>query len=94
MFGNGVYFSDQSTKSLNYASGYWDGKAKDNNCFMFLSDVAMGKEFTPSSSSHNLPKPGYDSTYAVGGKSGVMNNEMIVYSLNQINLTYLVEFCK
>ena len=94
LYGNGVYFSDISSKSLNYSHGYWDGKSKDNNCFMFLADVSMGKEFLPSSSSHNLPKPGYDSTYAVGGKSGVMNNEMIVYSLSQINLTYLVEFCK
>lgn len=94
LYGNGVYFSDVSSKSANYSFGYWDGKEKDNNCFMFLADVAMGKEYTPSSSSHNLPKPGYDSTFAVGGKSGVMNNEMIVYSLDQINLTYLVEFHK
>lgn len=94
LYGNGVYFSDIASKSLNYSFGYWDGKAKDNNCFMFLADVAMGKEFTPTSSHTSLPKPGYDSTYAVGGKSGVINNEMIVYSLNQINLTYLVEFTK
>lgn len=93
MFGDGLYFSDQSTKSLNYATGFWHGgKGKNNHCFMFLADVAMGKSFTPSSSSSNLPKPGYDSTYAVGGKSGVRNNEMIVYNLNQANLTYLVEF--
>lgn len=47
MFGDGVYFSDQSTKSLNYSSGYWDSSSRgvDNNCFMFIADVVMGKQF-------------------------------------------------
>jgi poly [ADP-ribose] polymerase len=95
MFGDGLYFSDQSTKSLNYATGYWHGgKGRNNNCFMFLADVAMGNAYTPSRSSSNLPLKGYDSTYAIGGKSGVQNNEMIVYNVNQANLTYLVEFEK
>ncbi len=92
MFGDGVYFSDQSTKSLNYSYGYWDGGAKDHHCFMFLADVAMGREYTPKSYSETLPKKGYDSTFAQSGKSGVMNNEMIVYSLDQIKLKYLCEF--
>ena len=61
---------------------------------MFLSDVAMGKYYVPSGPSSNLPKKGYDSTFAKAHKSGVMNNEMIVYKLNQCNLTYLVEFGK
>ena len=91
MFGNGVYFSDQSTKSLNYAYGYWDGK-HENNCFMLLNDVAMGKSFTPSGPSSNLPKLGSDSTFAQVEKSGVLNNEMIVYKTSQINPKYLVEF--
>lgn len=95
MFGDGIYFSDQSTKALNYAQGYWDGGSKDNRCFMFLAKVAMGKYFTPRSGyddRRNLPKPGYDSTYAIGGTSGVMNNEMIVYRTGQAVLQYLVEF--
>ena len=91
MFGNGVYFSDQSTKSLNYAYGYWDGKRQDN-CFMFLCDVAMGKSYTPSGPSSSLPMPGYDSTFAVGGKSSVANNEMIVYNTHQIDPRFLIEF--
>lgn len=93
MFADGIYFSDQSTKSLNYSQGYWSrGSGYDNNCYMFLADVAMGKEYVPSGPSQNLPKPGYDSTFAKAGQSGVMNNEMIVYSLDQCNLTYLCEF--
>ncbi len=92
MFGDGAYFSDQSTKSLNYAHGYWDRGAKDNNCFMFLFDVAMGDYYTPRGSYETLPKKGYDSTYAIGGQSGVSNNEMIIYSLDQCRPRFLIEF--
>ena len=95
MFGNGVYFSDQSTKALNYAYGYWGG-GTDDNCFMFLADVAMGKHWTPDGTMYTAheyaSKNGFDSCFAKGGKSGVANNEMIVYSTCQVNLVYLVEF--
>jgi poly [ADP-ribose] polymerase len=96
MFGNGVYFSDQSTKSLNYAMGYAPGQrgGVSYDCFMFVNDVAMGKEYIPSgpSSSLDATKLGYDSTFAMANRSGVMNNEMIVYATHQINPVYLVEF--
>jgi len=93
MFSDGAYFSDQSTKSLNYSFGYWDGKAKDNNPFMFLADVAMGKTYIPKGTYDGpFPKPGYDSVSALANKSGVMNNEFIVYNIAQCNLTYLIEF--
>lgn len=91
MFGNGAYFSDQSTKSLNYAYGYWQGKA-DDNCFMFLCDIAMGRSYTPQSWQEQLPRPDFDSTFAKANKSGVANNEMIVYRTSQINPRFLVEF--
>lgn len=92
MFGNGIYFSDQSSKSLNYAYGYWDRGNRDTNCFMLLVDVAMGESYTPRGAYETLPKKGYDSTFAVGGKSGVHNNEMIVYRKSQTNPRYLIEF--
>jgi len=95
MYGNGVYFSDQSTKSLNYAYGYWDGNGKDNHCFMFLFDVVMGKMYIPLAGRNarkNLPKSGYDSTFAKAGESSVINNEMIVYDVAQCCPKYLVEF--
>lgn len=93
MFGNGVYFSDQSSKSLNYSVGYWgsDGVDKGNSVFMLNASVAMGKSYTPDRPIQNRPS-GYDSIYAVGGKSGVMNNEMIVPDLNQFRLDFLCEF--
>jgi len=91
MFGDGIYFSDQSTKALNYSNGYWSGN-KENNCFMFLADVAMGKSYTPKTYGGRLPEPGYDSTFAKANVSSVSNNEMIVYKLYQANLKYLIEF--
>lgn len=95
MFGNGVYFSDQSTKSLNYAAGYWDGKASEERCFMFLADVAMGRPWHPDRTGASVrPPAGYDSVFARGGQDRVLNNEMIVYRTSQVNLKYLVEFEK
>lgn len=94
MYGRGCYFSDESTKSLNYAYGYWGHGRAHNNCFMFLVDVAMGKYYVPRSYNERFPKPGYDSTFAKGGKSGVHNNEMIVYNTHQAALRYLCEFDK
>jgi len=96
MYGNGVYASDQSTKALNYATSFWGGK-DEGRYFMFLLDMAMGKYYTPQSSGWGrvdgaYPKKGYDSTFAKAGASGVMNNEMIVYNIDQVNLVYLVEF--
>jgi poly [ADP-ribose] polymerase len=92
LFGNGVYFSDQSTKSLNYSVGYWgkDGVAS-GSVFMINATVAMGKYYTPTGPIQRRPTS-YDSIYAVGGKSGVINNEMIVDDLNQFRLDYLCEF--
>ena len=91
MFGDGIYFSDQSTKSLNYASGYWGGGASQR-CFMLFNDVAMGKEYKPTRSFSGVPPTGFDSTFAEAGKSGVMNNEMIVYRESQVRPQYLCEF--
>ena len=104
MFGDGVYFSDQSTKALNYASGYWNNR-NEKNCFMFLSDVIMGKVCMADKVNTGrfpvYPIKGYDSVMANGGKinmtnsghkSNLRNNEMIVYDLDQINLRYLCEF--
>jgi poly [ADP-ribose] polymerase len=93
MFSDGVYFSDQSTKSLNYAQGYWSrGGSYDNNCFMFICDVAMGNYQVPTGPTSRPPSKGYDSYYAKANQSGVRNNEMIVFRVSQINPRYLIEF--
>ena len=92
MFGNGLYFTDQSTKALNYATTFWGGK-DEGRYFMLLCEVAMGKSFTPSSPGEYLPK-GYDSIFAKAHVSGVVNNEMISFRESQVTIRYLVEFSK
>lgn len=93
MFGDGVCFSDQSSKALNYSYGYWDSSKKDNNCYMFLAEVALGKSYVPSyANDRAYPVNGYDSVFAKANRSGVRNNEMIVYDIGQVNLKYLCEF--
>lgn len=90
MYGDGVYFSDQSTKALNYAGGFWGGSGSQRP-FMLLNDVAMGRQFIAQRPfSGGCPK-GYDSTFAKAG-SAVRNNEMIAYRLSQIRSKYLCEF--
>lgn len=92
MFGNNLYFSDQSSKSLNYSVGYWgSGGYEQGSVFMLNASVACGKQYVPSGPTSVIPK-GYDSIFAVGGKSGVLNNEMVIPQLNQVKLDYLCEF--
>jgi poly [ADP-ribose] polymerase len=92
MYSDGLYFSCVSTKALNYATDFWGGGGVTNRVFMFLADVAMGKPYIAGGGWGKYPKPGYNSTWAKGGQSGVINDEMIVYNTNQANLIYLVEF--
>lgn len=94
LFGNGLYFASSSSKSLNYSYGYWDRSGRDENCFVFIAEVALGKSYTPRNTYENLPKPRFDSTWAKANISGVLNDEFIVYKTNQCNLKYLVEFSK
>lgn len=90
-FGPGIYLSDQSTKALNYATGYWSGKTEKRS-FMFLADVAMGKIYE-ATSTFSQPPIGYDSSLCKPEKvKTLLNNEMIVYNADRVNLMYLVEF--
>lgn len=98
MFGNGVYLSDQSTKSLNYSRGGWGQQNNSDISFMFLTDTAMGREFKPKEGTHrmgDIPRlardGGYDSITVEAGNY-VRNNEMIVWDTDQIRLRYLVMF--
>ncbi|MNR67799.1 hypothetical protein D3C85_1919900 [compost metagenome] len=60
---------------------------------MFLCDAAMGKPHLAQSSDSRLHEYGYDSVFAKGGVSGVLNNEMILFKTSQVNPRFLVEFC-
>ncbi|NEO83498.1 MAG: WGR domain-containing protein [Spirulina sp. SIO3F2] len=93
MFGNGIYGSVQSTKSLNYATNYWyDSGEDEQRIFMLLCDFALGKSYRPKTWSRSFPVPGYDSTVVEPGDANVMNQESIVYQVSQVSIRYLCEF--
>ena len=57
---------------------------------MFVCDVILGTPYIPKTRC-SYPPSGYDSIYAKGGISGVLNNEFIVFKKNQVNIRYLLE---
>lgn len=94
MFGDGIYFANASTKSLNYSTGFWGGHGnKYSNSFLFLANVCMGKTFVAHDARYTGVPSGYDSIHAQKGRS-LYNDEFIVFKLQQATLTYLVEMTK
>lgn len=94
MFGNGLYFADQSSKSEQYAFGrYGGGSGRGATYFMFVADVALGKikKYDNAQSSLTKPPSGYNSVQGEKGYS-LVHNEFIIYSLQQHILQYLIEF--
>ena len=91
MYGNGIYASSVSTKALNYATNFWGSGGSTDRTFMFLLDMAMGTYYDADTWGGHFPKAGTDSTWARAGRA-LKNDEMIVYRLDQVNLTHLVEF--
>ncbi len=99
MYGDGLYYASQSTKSINYTSirqSYW-AQGSDDKGYLFLADVALGNQKIASGSyqfsEHNI-RP-HHSVWAQGGKSGVYNDEFMLYNTKQHSFRYLLEFtCK
>ena len=91
MFGNGVYAASCSTKALNYAVGYWGGSAnRSNKAYVLIVNFAMGKEYVATSHLYSGAPSGYDSIWAKSGSS-LLNDEFIVYNLNQATITHILE---
>lgn len=94
MFGNGLYFADQSSKSEQYAFGrFGGGRGGGDTFFMFVADVALGniKQYENAQSHLTKAPAGYHSVQGVKG-SYLYHNEFIVYDIKQHVLQYLVEF--
>jgi poly [ADP-ribose] polymerase len=90
MFGNGIYGATSSTKSLNYSVGSWTGRRnKYSNAFLLRVKFAMGKIYEPTRS--GSPPSGYNSVAAYAKKTGLQNDEFIVYNLEQCTITHLLE---
>lgn len=94
MFGNGLYFADQSSKSEQYSTArFGGGGGRGNTYFMFVADVSLGKikKYERAQIHLTKPPPGY---HSVQGKKGysLLHNEFIIYNVKQHILQYLIEF--
>lgn len=98
-FGPGLYFSDDWKKSADYtnAAGSREagthGAVKGRSAFMFVADVVLGTAHVPDDLKvFTKPPRGHHSVYGKAGKSGVDDNEFVVYRTDQACMRYLVEF--
>lgn len=92
MFGNGIYGSQTASKSLGYTTGRWGGSSSSTG-WLFICDFAMGKPYYPLSTLQRIPS-GYHSCWALPGKVGLANDELIVYNNDQVNIRYLLEIAR
>ncbi|MBO0950150.1 WGR domain-containing protein [Fibrella forsythiae] len=101
MFGYGIYFADQFSKSLNYTSlsgSFWAG-GQQREAYLAIYEVHVGKQFvvrqhegwhcTLTGDVLAKRNPSLDSVYAQRGKS-LLKNEFIVYNQDQSTIRYLV----
>lgn len=90
MFGPGLYFANNSSKSANYSFGYWSGTNR-NKGYLFVTKVALGNVYKVDSARYFTAAPnGYNSVMGVKGRN-LYNNEFIVYNENQAKIEYIVE---
>lgn len=98
MFGDGIYFASNSTKSANYSFGSWGGgRNRHNSAYLFIADVALGKQKIYHDACSYLRKApdGYDSVWGKPtGHSWLKNHEYIIYRENQCKIKYIVEVTK
>jgi hypothetical protein len=99
MFGPGIYWADDWRKSDGYTSregGYYAGGSggiPGRGAFMFVANVALGTPYVASTwGGYTKPPAGYHSVAGLAGRSGLANNEFIVYDASQNDLGYLVEY--
>lgn len=90
VYGEGSYFSEVTSKSLNY-TGY------DNDKVLFVFEVHVGNPYIYNGwyngnsftlNYDELQKRGFDSTYVKAG-NGLLNSEVIVYKETQYSMRYI-----
>lgn len=99
LLGGGAYTADNWQKSAGYTSlgnSYWargSGNIANRKAFMFTCEVILGNIYVAGYGyGKNEPPPGYHSVMGKAGKSGLANNEYVVYDTDQCKIRYLLEF--
>ena len=92
MFGDGIYFASNSTKSANYCWGF-GSRAIGETFYMFVCEVATGriKDYESAKSSLKSAPYGYNSVRGTKGRH-LQNDEYIVYRESQVRIKYVIEF--
>ena len=89
MFGKGIYFADQSSKSAQYSLMWASNKRPVG--YLFLADVALGKIKTEQGPQYREEAPhGYHSVQGCKGQH-LVHNEFIIYKTSQCTLRYIAE---
>ena len=97
LFGDGIYLSEQSTKSLQYSAGTLYGGPGQGRCYLLAARVTPGRTLrtTPADTrQHVLARmraDSYDTLWVSPGTCGVYNNEVIVPDPARVTLAYLLE---
>lgn len=98
MFGPAVYGAINSTKALNYSTGFWGNGPRtryNNLAYLFVAEFAMGGNiYYPSSSFSNSVTRPYTSAWAQKDRARLYNDELMVYDTNRCRLLKLVELKK
>lgn len=94
MFGAGIYFASDVTKSANYCWGF-DNGGRGETFYLFVSEVATGriKDFENAQPHLSSAPWGFNSVRGVKGHS-LLHDEYIVYKESQSKLKYIIEFTK
>jgi poly [ADP-ribose] polymerase 2/3/4 len=101
MYGDGIYWATNSTKSINYCDvrgSHW-AQGTNKTAYLFLADVAFGNQKI-AGSSHMYTKNNINPNHSVwakaGGNTGLYNDELITYmptgAGQQHNIRYIIEF--
>lgn len=101
MYGDGIYWATNSTKSINYCDVRGSHWAQGNNktAYLFLADVAFGNQEIAGSShmyTKSNIKPNHSVWAKAGGRTGLYNDELITYNATgagqQHKIRYIIEF--
>lgn len=99
MYGDGIYWATNSTKSINYCDvkgSYW-AQGSNKTAYLFLGDVAYGNQKI-ANGSYFYNKKNISPNHSVFAKAGsaVYNDELITYAPTgpeqQHFLRYIIEF--
>jgi len=90
MFGQGHYGAVDSSKSMQYTFGRFNGQCGDSG-WLFIAYFAMGRIYYANSYGNNGTPSGYNSIWAKRNNTGLRFDELIVPKDNQVRLKYLIE---